>query len=248
MTEANKQETTEQGLVDALLAGDISTDEFLSMSEQLPKSESEIEEAADRCPVCGAIGVTPDMAGRCPECGARLPAEGAAAAIPPRRGTRARPRRPGAGGAGPGRGLMGVPAGITPGLAGRESLESFDSLVSEACKPGHRKKTRKPKAAKKTKESKQEESLQEFGAPEWREVSMWARGKQVKRTSETQPYYFQEDKMFSRKKQIAVRDLEEKKAKVLSPKVLDAHSGRHSVLAQHGLRSCGYAIEVVDKL
>lgn len=257
-------ETTQQGLVQALLAGDIDTKEFFDMAEKLPgteQAEPEIDEgAAYTCPRCGEVGVVPSAEGKCPHCGYQLAQAGGKA----RPGVGARGQGMGRGlGLGRGPGPMGMPSRVSQGPAqsfmGAESLESFESMVSEACKtPGMKIRSKgKGRGLARGKGkgpigvpvgAKKKESLQEYAAPEWREVAMWARGQEVKRNSETCPYHFQEDKMYSGRKQIAVRNLAEKKAKVLSPKVLDGYSGRHSVLAQHGLRSCGYAVEVVEKL
>ncbi len=92
------------------------------------------------------------------------------------------------------------------------------------------------------------ESLDEFSMPERQEINLWARGNEVKRRDPKNPFHFEEDAMFSKATKVAVRNLKEKTAKVLSPRLLDAYCGRHSVLAQHGLKSAGYAVRVVDKL
>lgn len=116
---------------------------------------------------------------------------------------------------------------------------TFESLVDEACGAMRKKKSKK---------SKKKESIHEFAAPERQDVIMWARGNAPKRTEPKNPFYFQEAQMFSRKKLIAERNLDEKTARVLHPNRLDASSGRHAVLAQKGLRFAGYKVEFVDEL
>jgi len=86
-------------------------------------------------------------------------------------------------------------------------------------------------------------------------VIRWARGDEnVKRVAEGKtPFWFEAankviSQMLSAGTPIAQRNLKEKKAQVVHPKNLSAYTGRHAVLANHGLRYAGYEVEVVDKL
>ena len=239
-------DTTPDGVLEALFSGDLKADELMEMAEEQPELFGiQIKKGTDPTAIA-ALKQYGELAQQeqvddstCPTPGARRKSKGRGRGlargrgrgpigVPPRAGTRKRPRRPGAGGRGPGRGLMGV----EPGL---EAVGSFESLVDEAC--------RRP-----TKKESLDEGIHEFAAPERQDIIRWARGDAPQRDHERMPFYFEENFMFSRKKKIAERNPEAKTAKVLTPKVLDAQSGRHAVLAEKGLRYAGFEVELVNSL
>jgi len=135
------------------------------------------------------------------------------------------------------------------------TISSFESLVDEAVGLKPKKKKAKTKSKKKkmrdaTESKKGGKRILEFAAPERQDVIVWARGKrEPKRKVEGKtPFWFEGDTMISKNVAVARRDLEEKKAEVVHPRYLDAYTGRHAILANHGLRFCGYDVEIVDGL
>jgi hypothetical protein len=134
------------------------------------------------------------------------------------------------------------------------TLTTFEALVDGGCGLKNKKKKAKKKKAKKMKDASESQEgdkrpILEFAAPERQDVIRWARGDDPKRVGEGKtPFWFVDDTMISSGTPIARRDLEEKTAQVVHPKNLSAYTGRHAVLANHGLRYAGYDVEVVEEL
>jgi hypothetical protein len=228
---AQEAETTFAGLMEAATEGQLSAEELLKEMEAHPEWLTED-------PASDAMKAYTNMAKS-----GQLPMGKDEACNTP--GMKKRSKGKGRGLArGKGKGPIGKPAGekdeaqepqsaIVTDQALAVAGSTFESLVAKA---------------ESTPRQKQQESIHEFAAPERQDVILWARGNAPKRTEPKNPFYFQENQMFSHKQAIAVRDLEEKTARVIHPNRLDAVSGRHAVLAQKGLRYAGYKVEFVDEL
>lgn len=259
--EKKEPETTFAGLMEAVTEGQVSAEELLQEMEAHPEwlTENPADMAFSKFRRMAKSGRMP-MGNNPNDEDVEDDMAAAAAAGCPAPGSKIGSRGRGRGLArGRGRGPMGMGRGPS-GMPPREKQEStsedtppvvvtdtvlalsgttFESLVAEKCGMMHKDKKKK---------SKQKESIHEFAAPERQDVIYWARGRAPKRTEPKNPFYFQEDQMFSRKQLIAQRSLEEKTAQVVHPNRLDAISGRHAVLAQKGLRYAGYKVEFVNEL
>ena len=133
------------------------------------------------------------------------------------------------------------------------TLSTFESMVDEASGLKPKKKKAAKKTTKKMKDATESRKggkrILEFAAPERQDVIAWARGKEPKRIGEGKtPFWFDGNEMISKNVVIAVRNLEEKQAQVVHPRYLDAYTGRHAILANHGLRYANYDVEIVDGL
>lgn len=219
MPDEKKPETTMDGVLEALLSGEVTAESLIQEMEQHPELLE--DEAADKAMAnfkkmakAGKMPVGKKDDKKEPEKKEGEDEEKEEAKEP-------EPKPVGA--------LVPEPAPI---------LTTFESIVGERCGFKYRKK---PKAKKK-------ESLEEFSMPERQDVMLWARGQAPKRTEGIHPFFFRENTMFSRGQKLAVRQIKEKTAQIVHPRYLDNISGRHAMLASQGLRSCGYTVELVDKL
>ena len=223
MADKKKPGTTLNGIMEAVQSGDATVDDLIGFAEANPKLFGiEIKPEAD-----------PKAVAALKQYGGQAREEEKTRCPVPGRKPRPKARRRGA----PAR----QPAPGYESEKPAEVLSGFESLMGEAC-------PWRTKRKKKTKKESLEESLHEFAAPERQDVIRWARGDAPQRKRDVMPFYFEGDTMFSRKKQIAQRNAESKTARVLSPKVLDAISGRHAVLCEKGLRYAGYDVEIVEEL
>jgi len=251
-------ETTLEGLIEAVLGGDISANDLVETVADGGMLEAG---AADRAM---AMYKKMQRMGNMPsEEDTEDNMDAAAEAGCPAPGSKTRSRGMGRGLArGRGRGPVGRPPmesdeseepekAVVPDMP--MVLTTFESMVDEACGLKPKKKTKKKKSKKRMGDATESKTggkrILEFAAPERQDVIAWARGNEPKRKVENvTPFWFDGDTMISKNVAIAQRNLTEKKAEVVHPKYLDAYTGRHAILANHGLRYCGYDVEIVDGL
>jgi len=88
--------------------------------------------------------------------------------------------------------------------------------------------------------------LYEFSTPERQSAILWARGVPVSRNNPKTPMWFQENEAYALWDKIAEVDRETKSAKVLSPKVTSALTGRQIKIVENALRCTQFAVEFVE--
>lgn len=88
--------------------------------------------------------------------------------------------------------------------------------------------------------------LYEFSTPERQSAILWARGVPVKRNSPKTPMWFKENEAYALLDKIAEIDRGTMSAKVLSPKVTSALTGRQIKMVENALRCTQFAVEFVE--